>query len=220
MAMKSDSSFSSGSELEGTRLPGERAAADGILAECGGLAVADVANGDAWLVLAEASLEAGADREVVPELAIEVGSAEQDAVHGGRAGGGEADGGDIGERDAEVLGRGEGGGDDRRDRALGAFFGRGGKLIGDVDDFTLVVADREGAGGSADVDAEVVGQWRCLVWRRWWPFCVDQCGAIIEDGAAGWQGQCLWYDWFLVTGNAGPLIAAKHRHGGERVCGG
>ena len=154
-------------------LPEERAAADRILAERGGLAVADVANGDRRVMELERLLEAAADGEVVPEIAVEIGRAEEDAIHGGRAGGGEADGGYIFDRGAKAGHRVEGGGDDRGDRAMGPFFGRGGKLIGDVNDFAAVVADRERAGSSADVDAKIVSQWRCLVWRRWgWPFCV------------------------------------------------
>ena len=96
---------------------------------------------------------------------LRFGVAQEHAVHRRGAGRGEAHGRHVGQRDAEPRRRILGRGDDRRDRALRPLLGRRPELLGDVDNFTPVVADRERAGRAADVDAEVVGQRGLLVMK-------------------------------------------------------
>src|SRR5690606_27669996 len=71
------------------------------------------------------------------------------------------------------------------DRTLRTEVRRRGKLRRDVNDLVPIVADREGAGGSAHVDANVVSQRRILVARR------DQTGKrglSVRDGQVTRRG--------------------------------
>jgi hypothetical protein len=149
-----------GERRGGHAAPVEPPAADRVLAERRGLPIADIADVDPRVLVAQRDFERAADGEIIPEIAVEVRRREQDAVLGRGAGGCDADSANVGERRIEACHRVARGGDDRGDRALRALFGGSGELLGNVDHLVLVVADRERAGGSADVDANVVGHGR------------------------------------------------------------
>lgn len=134
-------------------VPGDAAAANGVFAERRRLSISEIVDDDVGGLKSQRCFQFGAYGESIPKRGVEVRGFLEHAIKRRRAGCREAYGGDFTDISTDGFNRCDGVFDDRLDSGFWAFSRMRGELIADGKNLMGLVANGDGGGGAADVDA-------------------------------------------------------------------